>query len=144
MDTHKKIDPSVQKHLAELKQIFRESGGVVSAYLFGSIAEGVQNRFSDVDIAVRLKPGLNPMDKHRIRMHLIGTIEGILEKDVDVVVLNDASLKMVHQVFRRGISIYVGNDQQEEEFRLKMQKTYFDFQYYLEKERRDLRAFYDR
>ncbi len=96
-----------------------------------------------MDVAVRLTPGLSPTEKHRIRMHLIETLDQIVEEEVDILVLEDASLKMIHQVFRHGKAIYVKNDIEEEDFRLLKRKEYFDFQYYIEKEQRDLRAFYD-
>lgn len=143
MKTDETFHPTIQKCLAELQRIFRETEDVVSAYLFGSFAEGVSRRGSDVDVAVRLTPGLSPTEKHRIRMHLIEALDQIVEKEVDILELEDASLKMIHQVFRHGKAIYVKNDIKEEDFRLQKRKEYFDFQYYIEKEQRDLRAFYD-
>jgi predicted nucleotidyltransferase len=125
-----------------LSQIFHRTEEVRSAYLFGSVAEGVSNPRSDLDIAVRLEPELGAEEKHRIRMDLIAELEDLHERQVDVVVLNDASLKMIYQVFNHGKSVYIRRLEEEENFRLKKQKEYFDFQYYLEKERRDLRAFY--
>ncbi len=132
-----------QQRITKLEEIFRKKDEVLSAYLFGSMAEGHQNRRSDVDIAVLVKPGLNAIDKHKIRMDLIESIEQFFGRQADIVVLNDASLKMKHQVFSHGKPIYIENDLKEESFRLRSQKEYFDFQYYLEKERRDLRAFYE-
>ncbi len=133
----------IQKHIGALEVIFGETEGIISAYLFGSVADGVDNKLSDVDIAVLLRPGLSAIEKHRIRMYLTERIEQVLQKETDVVVLNNASLKMQHQVFSRGNPIYIKNEPMEEMFRLHKQKEYFDFQYYMEKERRDLRAFYD-
>lgn len=135
--------PIAENRLEELQMVYRENDGICSAYLFGSFAEGVHHKRSDIDFAVRLVAGLSAMEKHQIRMHLIDELENLLDQEVDVLILNDASLKMIHQVFRRGKAIYVKDDRQEETFRLQKQKEYFDFQYYMEKESRDLRAFYD-
>lgn len=135
--------PITENRLEELQRIFREVDEVLSAYLFGSYAEGVHHQRSDMDIAVRLMTGLTAMEKHQVRMDLLDMLETVFNEELDVLILNDASLKMVHQVFFRGKAIYVKNDRQEEAFRLQKQKEFFDFQYYMEKESRDLRAFYD-
>ena len=133
---------SLTKPQAELQRVFRDTSEVVSAYLFGSVAEGMSTKHSDVDFAVRLKPGLSTVAKHQIRMQLIEALELVLKRDVDMVVIDDASLKMIHQVFSHGRAIFTKDERREEAFRLKKQKEYFDFQYYIEKENRDLRAFY--
>jgi uncharacterized protein len=143
MKADNRLPLPIQDRLAPLQHVFQKTAGVISAYLFGSVAAGVSNRHSDVDFAVLIAQGLNASEKHDIRMHLIEVLEQILGQNVDLVVLNDASLKMIHQVFNHGKPIYVRNNRAEEDFRLKMQKEYFDFQYYIEKERQDLREFYD-
>lgn len=134
---------TIQNRQVDLQRLFGEVDEVLAAYLFGSVAEGVSYRHSDLDFAIRLKSELSIEEKHRMRMNLIGALGNLSEREVDVVILNDASLKMTHQVFKHGKPLFVRNDSREEEFRLKKQKEYFDFQYYLEKERRDLRAFYE-
>jgi predicted nucleotidyltransferase len=143
MEAVGRLPSPIRARLADLERLFRQAEHVVSAYLFGSVAEAVSNNQSDIDFAVRLEAGLSVQERHQIRMRLIQELEQVLEGDVDVVVLDDASLKMIHQVLIHGSAIHVENDQLEESFRLKKQKEFFDFQYYLDKESRDLRAFYD-
>ena len=125
-----------------MEQVFNPCEEVLSAYLFGSMAEGVMSQRSDVDFAVRLRSGLRAEQKHGIRARLEETLENMFMRQADVVILNDASLKMIHQVLKSGKLVYTKNLRDEETFRLQKQKEYFDFQYYMEKERRDLRAFY--
>lgn len=138
----KKSFADIEQGLFALQEVFRKKDEVLSVYLFGSVAEGVPNRHSDVDIAVRLAPGLGTEEKLGIRIDLIGELENLIESEVDIVILDDASLKMIYQVFRHGRLLYAKNHLREESFRLKKQKEYFDFQYYIEKDRRELRAFY--
>ena len=64
------------------------------------------------------------------------------EEKVDVVILNRASLKLIHQIYKHGVPVYVKDPLEERGFRMQKQKEYFDFQYYIEKERLDLRSFY--
>jgi predicted nucleotidyltransferase len=68
--------------------------GVVSAYVFGSVSEGRAHSESDLDIAVLLDRRRYPDERARfeaqieLRRHLSPASVG---RDVDVVVLNDAS-----------------------------------------------------
>lgn len=125
MEAVERMPLPIRESLADLQRLFRQSEQVVSAYLFGSVAEAVSNQKSDVDFAVRLKPGLSALDRYRIRMHLIQEIEQVLGNDVDVVILDDASLKLIHQVFLHGRAIHVENDQLEEGFRQKKTEGIF-------------------
>jgi uncharacterized protein len=137
-----KIQMIFKDNMDSMKLIFQKIEPVLSAYLFGSFSEGVPNRHSDLDFAVRLRPNLRTDQEHRIRMDLVEMLEDLLKTQVDVVILNDASLLMIHQAFTHGIPLYIRDMRQEEAFRLKKRKEYFDFRYYLEKDRRDLRTFY--
>lgn len=93
-------------------------------------------------MAIRLVAKVSPDHAHGFRMALMDDIEALFHCPVDIVILNSASLKLAHQVFRYGIPIYIPNPNEETEYRIKMQKAYFDFQYYINKENQDLRSFY--
>lgn len=115
---------------------------VRSVYIFGSRAAGFTTGKSDLDVAIRLVAKVSPDHAHGFRMALMDDIEALFHCPVDIVILNSASLKLAHQVFRYGIPIYIPNPNEETEYRIKMQKAYFDFQYYINKENQDLRSFY--
>jgi len=128
--------------LSELQQVFGSSPDVLSAYLFGSAAEGLLREKSDIDIAVRMRQTLSPIETSNIREKLEDVLEAVFQRKVDVTVMNRASLKMIHQVYKHGVQIYVKASLEERDFRIQKRKEYFDFQYYMERERRDLRLFY--
>lgn len=66
--------------------------GLISAYLFGSVASGRAHRESDVDLAVLLDRQVYPTPQQRfdLRLRLIGRLQSAIGRDVDLVVLNDA------------------------------------------------------
>jgi predicted nucleotidyltransferase len=67
--------------------------GVVSAYLFGSRAEGRSHRESDVDIGVLLDRGIHATGAERFDagLRLSGRLQAALRTDpIDLVILNDA------------------------------------------------------
>ncbi len=54
---------------------------------------------------------------------------GTFSRKVDVVILNSASLRLVHQVLRTGQIIFATNPDREMDYAMKKQKEYFDFKY---------------
>ena len=93
-------------HLDELKEIFVKHG-VVLAYLFGSQAEGTARRSSDVDIAVLLPPGTPRTKYFDVRLDLTNELMDLLHKnEVDVVVLNEATPLLAHQIIKYGRILY--------------------------------------
>ena len=133
---------SIEMLKPELKRVLSSYKTVKSAYLFGSVAIGVASDKSDIDIAIRLDPTTSSEDAHKIRLSLMDDLEMIFHRPVDVVILNSASLKLIHQVFQYGNPIYVQQPDEERAYRILKQKAYFDFQYYINKENLDLRSFY--
>jgi len=76
-----------------LRRTFDEAPGVVSAYLFGSVAHGRAHRESDLDVGVLLDwvayPGAR--DRFEARLRLTAQLGAATRRnDVDLVILNDA------------------------------------------------------
>ena len=59
--------------------------------------------------------------------------------DVDV---NNASLKLIYQVLAYGKLLFARDELAESRYAIQKRKEYFDFKYYIEKYRWDLRSFY--
>ena len=71
---------------------------ILVAYLFGSYARGVETLQSDADIAVLLS---EVPEKHlEYYLHLERKLAEALEKDVDLVFLNDAPPLLKYQVIK--------------------------------------------
>ena len=131
-----------QKLKQIVPQAMQKHPAVISAYLFGSVAAGFDRQRSDIDIAVRIDEGLAPETVFDLRLQLIAELEDLLARAVDVIVLNTASLKMIHQVMTTGRVVYTIDANAEIEFRLQKQKEYFDFQYYIEDDKMTMKAFF--
>jgi len=135
METQAKIQKGLKPLIDRYPQI-------KSVYLFGSAAQGLARKDSDVDIAVRCFPDPLPETCFNIRLDLMGAVENALGRESDVVILNEASLKMIRQVLRHGILIYSESPEEESEYAARKQKEYFDFKYYMDKDTKEMKSYY--
>jgi predicted nucleotidyltransferase len=83
--------------------------GLVSAYLFGSVASGRAHRESDVDVGVLLDRQKCPTAGQRfdVRLTLIGPLQSAVGRDVDLVVLNDAPPQLARHIMTTGQRLVV-------------------------------------
>lgn len=82
--------------------------GITAAYLFGSHARGAARTESDIDVAILLDPA------HSTQCDAFQRAESrelarLLDRDVDLIVLNTASLFIRMQIFKKG-RLLVEND----------------------------------
>src|SRR5438874_5082112 len=78
--------------------------GIVSAYLFGSVAEGRAHRESDVDVGILLDRAVYPRaaDRFDIRLRCVGPLTAALGRAIDVVILNDAPPQLARHILTTG------------------------------------------
>jgi len=95
-----------------------------------------------VDIAVYLDEDLPADTVNELRFQFLDIFENYFDRKVDVVILNNVSLKLIHQVLKYGELIYAREPEPVHAFRLKKQKEYFDFKYYIDKDIKQMRAFF--
>ena len=107
---------------------------IASAYLFGSTSLGCARSGSDLDIAVRVRNGVPSEERFEIRMALLSDLEPLFDAPVDVLVMNDASLAILHQVLSYGVPLFIRDPEEEEQFRVNRLKAFFDFRYYLDRD----------
>lgn len=123
-------------------KVFSTYPEVLSAYLYGSVALGMNTVRSDVDIAVRINNAPTPERRFEIRLALIDRLEQHLGQSVDLVIMNGASLKMLRQILVHGIPIFVKDPEDELLYALQKQKEYFDFRYYMDKDTAEMKRFF--
>ena len=128
--------------LTSLSTLFENHPAIESAYLFGSMADGTNRSRSDVDIAIRLVPDLIPKAAFDFRLELMDALEEIINRPVDILILNSASLKMIRQVMTKGKMLYARDRNAERAYAIQKQKEYFDFQFYIEKNRKEMKSFF--
>ena len=89
---------------AALAASLRQTDGLISAYLFGSVAEQRTHRESDVDVAVLLDWNQYATSRERFdaRLRLIGRLEGVGGRTVDLVILNDAPPQLARHIMTAG------------------------------------------
>jgi predicted nucleotidyltransferase len=105
--------PSVR--LDRLRTLLQGTPGLVSAYLFGSAAEGRMHRESDVDVGVLLDRHVYPgaADRFDLRLRLVGPLEAAAGRPVDLVVLNDAPPHLGRRIMTEGTPLVVADPAQD-------------------------------
>lgn len=83
-----------------IRRILAADPRVAYALVFGSSARGTMTPFSDLDVAVGIKPGV-AVD-HRWIGGLTAQLEHSTGRTVDLVVLEDASPALAYRIFRDG------------------------------------------
>lgn len=110
-----------------IKSYFAKEKDVLCAYLFGSTATGKENKFSDVDIALLFDNDVSAAQYTQKCLSIMDNLSHILNKDVDVVILNSASSFLKFQIIKNGLKIYERPDRIGRDFEAKAIIEYFDF-----------------
>ena len=94
------IAHNVRKLLPLLPNYLENDKDISLTYLFGSFASEKERKLSDVDIAVLLKEGIEPLEK---QLNLLSEITFILKTDeVDLVILNRAPISLQYTIISEG------------------------------------------
>ena len=102
---------------------------VVAAYLFGSVARGEARPDSDVDVGVVLAAGApRELPAFGALGDLHADLEEASDREVDLVVLNDAPVDLVHRVLRDGVLLYESDANRRIAFEARARSEYFDMQ----------------
>ena len=142
MNKNNLINQSDLKVKQDLSYLFSRYPHILSAYLFGSTALGISNSDSDIDIAIRIDQSLASDSYLELRIELTDDLEKHLGCEVDIVVLNTASLKMIHQVIINGRLLFSRNPDKEKDYIVQKRKEYFDFRYYINKDIQEMRSYF--
>jgi predicted nucleotidyltransferase len=130
--------------IGRLRAVFdrRPVPGVVSAYVFGSVAEGRAHRESDVDVGVLLDREVYPDAPSRfdaqlgLRGHLSPAAIG---REVDLVVLNDAPPLLGRRIVR-GARVHCASPELDHDFQRDVQLRAADLEPFVQAMRRRLLA----
>ena len=112
---------NINKRIPFLKSYFESHDDVLMAFLFGSAAKGTSCKESDIDIGIYLKPKNKAIEveeikaKYKSEDEIWSDVERILKKEVDLIILNRASVCIADTAIR-GTPIII-----------KDRKTYLNF-----------------
>jgi predicted nucleotidyltransferase len=101
---------------------------VIVAYLFGSLAQGRATPRSDVDVAIVLADASDALAVAQRRLQLIAALEPFVRGEVDVVILNNASSVLQHEVLRHRHVLYGRDQAARVDFEVRAGKIYCDEQ----------------
>jgi len=117
------IESQVNEIILKLKTYFQEDSNVQFALMFGSYVKGGRKRGSDIDVAVYFESPPEGLDL----LGYINNLSNILGKEVHLVVLNNASPLLRHQVLKYGIRLIKKDEVLYTRFR---EKTITDYEEY--------------
>lgn len=128
-----------------LARICQDRQEILAAYIFGSIAKGKVITANDIDIAVLLEEQKeNDFDYLKFKVDL----ERGLNKEVDLIVLNNAGEILKHQVRRDGIIAFDREPKKRKLWEIRSRKFYQDYLHlhsiYMRTMYKSLRARYGR
>lgn len=105
---------------------------VVVVYFFGSIATGLENSQSDVDIAVLFDDSVKKETRFQKKLEILGVLTSILRRDdVDVVILNDSPVALKFSAIQPAKIIYEKDTYKKVLFEAKALSDYQDYSYYI-------------
>lgn len=117
-----------------VREALEDEEDVVLAYVFGSVAEGRETDRSDLDVGVLLKEEPDGLDRTIALNGLLAEGLDLPGERVDVKVLNDAPLRLLHQVVAKGEPVLVRDESRRVAFEARVMDRYFDFKPMLERQ----------
>ena len=112
---------------------------VIAAYLFGSRAEGTYTDNSDYDFALLVDKDYDQNNVNNLIMELEEKAASLLQKEVDVVILNTATIEFKYLIISRGKVIYSIDEEKRTDFEDVVIRDYLDFKPFLELYRKEVR-----
>lgn len=112
----------IKEKLEYIKQYLTSNFECEAILLFGSYARNTQNSESDIDLAIKLKKEIQPKELFKIKRKL----EDILEKDVDLIDLDNTQDGIRYEILINGIIIYVKDEFKFELYKLDMYREYLE------------------
>jgi predicted nucleotidyltransferase len=128
---NKKLPADVTGKVPEIVRAVSDDPAVSGFFSFGSLAEGRLAPLSDLDFALLLSSRLSKSERVEKHLELIGLFNSVFRTDeIDLVVLNDAPLKLCHRVLKTGQLLHIGNQRELIDFSEKVVKLYLDFRFF--------------
>lgn len=120
------------KQKLKIDKIFKKYA-VKFAYAFGSFVTGNYIESSDIDIAVFLELPDAAKERFEVRLKLMSELGKILNREIDLVIINDiSSIFFKYVIFKEGHIIFEADRDFRIDTECRTYSEYFDFQPFLE------------
>ncbi|SKC49477.1 type VII toxin-antitoxin system MntA family adenylyltransferase antitoxin [Maledivibacter halophilus] len=113
-------------------KILKENKKIIIAYIFGSVANGKDTNGSDIDLAIYVSgKELDTFEYLNLKRKLMD----VCDREVDIVILNNANPLIKHEIFRDGKKLFSRNEKMENNlivhslFEYEDMKKYYDLSY---------------
>jgi predicted nucleotidyltransferase len=127
----KRLPENILESVPILSEKLREEKNLVALYLFGSAIKGYTDPLSDLDLAVLLDNNVPREEFLNEYLRVYGIIVDILKVDeVDLTILNEAPLRIAHNVLYKSKLLFCNNNRQLAEFIENNYKRYPDFMHF--------------
>ena len=123
-----KMDPIHDDVVKSICSVLCRDMNVLAIYIFGSYVSGRFSERSDIDIAVYMDGQIGW--KKIVEMKYM--LEDVLDRRVDLILLNDADLELAYMILSEGRRIFVRDVERVAEFEVKIVKKYLDMKPRLE------------
>ncbi len=110
-----------------INNVLKNDNSILAAYLFGSQVKSKPNKYSDIDIAILFDDKTREEDYTDKQITMMINLSEILNKEIDVVILNRAALFLKYHILKDGVKIYERLDRNEHIFEALAIIQYFDF-----------------
>lgn len=121
------------EEIEKIKAFCSKQSSIAAVYVFGSAATGKDRKKSDLDLAVMVKERLEPME----RIEMETRLSNLLHRDVDLVIFDQGSPLLRHQILLYGRLIYEADPKERVKQEVYARKAYFDSAFLYRKLKRD-------
>jgi predicted nucleotidyltransferase len=95
---------------------------IVAIYIFGSIATAKNRAGSDIDVAIMFRSPIKGMERVQVETSL----SNLLERDVDLIVFEEASPLLQHQILKYGCLVYESDPKERVRQEVVARREYLD------------------
>ena len=95
---------------------------IVAIYIFGSTATAKNRAGSDINMAIMVRSPIKGME----RVQLETSLSNLLERDVDLIVFEEASPLLQHQILKYGCLVYESDPKERVRQEVVARREYLD------------------
>jgi predicted nucleotidyltransferase len=125
---------AIKREMIQLVGAHAPAGLVLAVYVFGSSVRSDFKNSSDIDLAFLVDEQQYKEDPFiaTAPAHMIANKIGlILDREIDVVILNSSSLEIAYEIITTGNPLFESDFELRLQYEIKIQGMYFDFQPFL-------------